>query len=104
MKDIRARSSTYGPQFQESLSDPTLRQWQSALDFFEEKCAYCSSPSQVLEHYLPLSLGGGTTIANCLPSCKRCNLRKRDKHPDHFTALFPTDNIRRIKEYWNSIM
>lgn len=77
----------------------TLKQWLSTLDHFSCRCAYCSGSYQGLEHYLPLTLGGLTTVANCLPSCNRCNIRKSDKHPDDFSHLFPKDNMSYIQAY-----
>lgn len=77
----------------------TLRQWVQAMRYFEGKCAYCNGPYQCLEHYVPLSLGGGSTADNCLPCCYRCNLRKKNLHPDDFAALFPAFNLERIRAY-----
>lgn len=40
----------------------TVPQWMATVNYFHEKCAYCQSrPSQAVEHFLPISLGGGTT-------------------------------------------
>jgi 5-methylcytosine-specific restriction endonuclease McrA len=77
----------------------TLKQWLATLDYFNRKCAYCLVPYKGLEHYIPITLGGGTTVDNCVPSCSRCNVRKRDKHPDQFACLFPADNMDRIRDY-----
>lgn len=56
-----------------------------------------------MEHFLPISLGGGTSAQNCLPTCKRCNVRKGKKHPDVFTPLFPADNMKRILAYFAEV-
>jgi 5-methylcytosine-specific restriction endonuclease McrA len=77
----------------------TLQQWLETLEYFGWKCAYCSSAFQSLEHYLPLSMDGGTTAQNCLPTCKSCNSRKHDLHPDAFGKLFPAENMARIRAY-----
>jgi 5-methylcytosine-specific restriction endonuclease McrA len=82
----------------------TLPQWQTAVEYFTYKCAYCGiKPYQVLEHYVPIIRSGGTTADNCLPACKTCNGRKGIKHPNEFEYLFPTANIARIKAYFASL-
>lgn len=82
----------------------TIKEWKSTLKYFGEKCAYCyKRPYECLEHYIPLSLQGGTTADNCFPSCYRCNTRKRDKHPNEFVSLFSAENVARIKDYRNSL-
>ena len=83
----------------------TLPQWQATITYFEYKCAYCHTQTyQVLEHYMPIKLSGGTSADNCIPSCKTCNTRKGNKHPDQFEHLFPTENIQRIKKYFASLV
>jgi 5-methylcytosine-specific restriction endonuclease McrA len=82
----------------------SLAQWINALIYFNFKCAYCGQTDfRDLEHYLPIELQGGTTVTNCVPSCRHCNNRKQDKHPTDFERLFPTDNITRIKAYFASL-
>jgi len=54
----------------------TAEQWRRTLDLFEGKCAYCEFPAQCLDHYIPIRFGGGTTWANCVPSCLGCNSSK----------------------------
>lgn len=85
------------------LATLTLRQWTDAVQYFNHKCAYCDRPYEVLEHYISLSFGGGTTADNCVPSCKTCNGRKGNKRPNKFEPLFPTANIARIKAYFASL-
>jgi len=81
----------------------TIKQWVDTLDHFNWSCAYCFGDFHGMEHYLPLSLGGGTTAKNCLPSCNRCNNRKKDNHPNKFVRLFPAENIARIQQYFASL-
>lgn len=60
----------------------TLDQWLTTLDYHKGLCAYCLvEPYEALEHYIPIELGGGTTAANCVPSCKSCNSAKGARHP-----------------------
>lgn len=62
----------------------TLGQWISTLKRYNHQCAYCTTgPYEVLEHYIPISAGGGTTQENCVPSCRSCNNHKRNEHPEN---------------------
>lgn len=79
-----------------------IKQWLFTLETFAYSCAYCQGTYKHLEHYIPLP-HGGTTRANCLPSCERCNHIKKDKSPEQFEHLFPSANIQRIKEYQAAI-
>lgn len=81
----------------------TIRQWAKTVWHFNKQCAYCQGKHEVLEHYIPLELGGGTTIDNCVPACKRCNLKKNRTHPDQLDGMFPVENLARICEYLASI-
>lgn len=80
----------------------TLKQWLTTLDYFKWTCAYCKGPFKGLEHYIPLSIGGGTSADNCVPSCTKCNTAKKDKAPLEFYSLFPTENLSRISKYLES--
>lgn len=82
----------------------TVAAWTATVHHFNGKCAYCNKRKyQVLEHYKPISLLGGTVNDNCLPACNRCNGTKGDLHPDDFEPLFPSENIARIKAYFASL-
>jgi 5-methylcytosine-specific restriction endonuclease McrA len=60
----------------------TLEEWISTLDHFHWKCAYCQTGEYALiEHFIPLSHGKGTTQDNCVPACTRCNVTKQAWHP-----------------------
>ncbi len=77
----------------------TLEQWNETKEHFYQRCAYClSSPLECLEHFVPLTLGGGTTQWNCVPACKTCNLKKRNYHPA-LVKLIPEEDIERVREY-----
>lgn len=41
-------------------------------------CIYCSAPCEVIDHVLPLILGGTNYEGNLAPACCRCNLSKSD--------------------------
>jgi 5-methylcytosine-specific restriction endonuclease McrA len=75
----------------------TLKQWLAALEYFEYKCAYCLAPHVNMEHYMPVSLGGGTTASNCIPACSTCNAQKYSRHPGDLEDIFPADNLAHIR-------
>lgn len=71
----------------------TLEQWIATLKFYQGRCAYCRvGPYEAIEHFIPLTLGGGTTADNCVPACKTCNSSKGVRHPDSIgeTSRAPT--------------
>ncbi|HET9109939.1 MAG TPA: HNH endonuclease, partial [Ktedonobacterales bacterium] len=59
----------------------TTLEWLQTLIDFGGRCAYCSGPFDDLEHFLPISRGGGTTAQNCVPACRYCNGSK--DHPQN---------------------
>jgi len=79
----------------------TPKEWIATLAYFGGKCAYCMHrPIQVLEHFLPIALGGGTTADNCVPACHRCNIKKRGIHPDKLSPNdFSTEILEHIRQY-----
>jgi 5-methylcytosine-specific restriction endonuclease McrA len=63
----------------------TLGQWITTLKRHQHFCAYCQTgPYEVIEHYIPIKEGGGTTEENCIPSCRSCNSKKQGDHPEGF--------------------
>jgi len=65
-----------------TLATLTLAEWAQTLQDFHGRCGYCQEhPYEVLEHFIPITHGGGTTADNCLPACNACNLSKHDYHP-----------------------
>ncbi len=81
----------------------TFKQWIGTLHTFGWKCAYCPDDFECIEHFLPISLKGGTSVDNCLPSCGSCNARKNDRHPDDLDRIFPAANLQRIRDYLASV-
>lgn len=60
----------------------TVDEWLETLEYFEWKCAYCRDGDYIiLEHFIPLSMDGGTTQGNCVPACNSCNGVKQTYHP-----------------------
>ncbi len=81
----------------------TVKQWGDALRHFKGKCAYGEHAYEVLEHYLPLTKGGGTTADNCIPSCSICNVKKGDRHPDQLDRFFPPEKLACVREYLSQL-
>jgi 5-methylcytosine-specific restriction endonuclease McrA len=55
----------------------TLDEWLSIIAMYNGLCSYCKKrPYEVLEHKIPIELGGGTTAENCVPACTSCNIAK----------------------------
>ena len=70
---MHVRRSTFGSFTQE--------QWQEALAYFDNKCAYCGSAGKLtVEHIVPVSTFGTSFIHiyNIIPACPHCNSSKRD--------------------------
>ena len=61
------------------VADFTNADWEFMKYIFHYSCAYCGKrlPKNLTrDHVQPLSRGGSHTIANIVPACKRCNLKK----------------------------
>jgi 5-methylcytosine-specific restriction endonuclease McrA len=79
--------------------DLTLEAWAVTLRHFCWRCAYCGGPFESLDHFVPVHLGGGTGIGNCVPACLVCNQqRKGGQRPDEITEL-PHDVLEQIARY-----
>lgn len=74
----------------DGIATLTLVEWESILDHFYWRCAYCPSPYAELEHIVPLSGGGGTTARNCVPACHDCNQRKSSRSIEELRFCDPT--------------
>jgi len=79
----------------------TFDQWQQTLKDFDNKCAYClTGDYEVLEHFIPLIFGGGTTACNCVPTCSSCNGIKSDQHPTMISPLSRiAEALQRVQKY-----
>jgi 5-methylcytosine-specific restriction endonuclease McrA len=71
--------------------DLTVEQWKSILGQSQGKCYYCSKyvgvMSLVIEHRIPISRGGDTTMENVTAACKGCNWDKCSKTEEEYRAL-----------------
>lgn len=65
-----------------------VEDWENLLRKHKGCCAYCGEKAALVEadHRIPLSRGGRNVIGNILPSCRRCNRRKRTKTENEFRA------------------
>lgn len=57
---------------------------QAVLDRDDYICRYCGRRSQTMEvdHVIPVSQGGTSTLDNLVTSCRDCNRRKADRTPE----------------------
>lgn len=95
VREQRSRAGRIG-----QAASLTFEEWVETLVYFGGKCAFFSDhPYEVLEHFIPVSYGGGTTAFNCIPACRRCNATKNDRLPVdlHETRLGAT--LPRIQAY-----
>lgn len=55
------------------------QEFQSKIEFFKYKCAYCGKSGETLtmDHFVPLSKGGMDAIHNLIPACQSCNSSKK---------------------------
>lgn len=76
----------------------TLSEWLDIITDFNGKCAYCGQCNfEVLEHFISIKIGGGSTSANCIPSCASCNVRKMQNRV--MDIPFPIEWLNRVANY-----
>lgn len=69
------------------------------LTYFSLRCAFCqTAPYAVLEHVIPVILGGSSNCYNCVPACERCNAAKQDRLPSEVPELDQT-RLQEIQQY-----
>jgi len=75
-QNIRARE--YG-----CTADLTAQQWIDILNKSEGFCCYCNrfvgKEKLCLDHLIPVTKGGGTTLQNVVAACSPCNREKSDQ-------------------------
>ena len=55
------------------------KNWRESLHKITmNKCIYCGSNSESIDHLYPRSKGGETITSNCVPCCLSCNGKKSD--------------------------
>jgi len=84
----------------------TEDQWQAALEFFDNRCAYCGVSGVTLaqEHVVSLTAGGGYVVDNIVPACERCNSSKNNMPLDKWAtgrglAFMRDDAVERVRAY-----
>ena len=56
------------------------RRWRQSLhEVTQGRCFYCGDRSESIDHVHPLSRGGLSVTANCVPACLACNGQKGDE-------------------------
>lgn len=73
----------------------TLEQWLELLRFHNFRCVYCgvllTKKNRSMDHKIPLVRGGNNEIANLVPACFTCNVRKNRMTYDEF-IVYLTDS------------
>jgi 5-methylcytosine-specific restriction endonuclease McrA len=84
-KRIRAMEKNY-----------TAEDWQRALAYFDNKCAYCGIDGDLQqEHFVPVRDGGNYTPDNIIPACGPCNAEKQGRDPFKWLVV----DKRKLREY-----
>lgn len=73
VRNVRLRDGQRG--------DLTADSWQTIIDYFDARCAYCDAPLEEItqDHILPISKGGVHGYDNVVPACRSCNARKGNR-------------------------
>lgn len=77
-----------------------LRQLWADHDIDPRACVYCGSRSrQVVDHFLPVHLGGASKAINLLPACWDCNAAKAAKEPWAWMMASCPERIPHVMDY-----
>lgn len=72
--------------------------WKEILTYFDNCCAFCGSSKNIsVDHFIPISKGGGNGKDNIIPLCRSCNSRKRDFNPFEIMKKYNVDKQKEIK-------
>jgi 5-methylcytosine-specific restriction endonuclease McrA len=63
------------------LEEFSQAQLDHRIALLGSRCLYCSGPFQHLDHLVPVACGGRHALWNLVPSCRACNLSKKDSDP-----------------------
>src|SRR6185369_12384992 len=78
----------------------SFEQKQTVYRKYGRKCFYCGQVENgdtiTIDHIIPVSQGGTHFLDNCVPSCRKCNLSKKDLYTDEWLAIL---KIRRNKMF-----
>lgn len=66
-------------------------------DLFGNRCFKCRSPGPlVMDHHVPIILGGRLVPGNIVALCRDCNSRKGDRPPE---AFYTADELERLRPF-----
>jgi len=87
----------------ESEISYTTDDWLNALEFFDNRCAYCGNSGKMTkDHVVPLSKGGKLEFGNVVPCCQSCNSRKKDRDLSFWyeqDASYDKEREAKLKQY-----
>lgn len=67
------------------------------LASFGNRCFKCGIRDElVIDHHIPLALGGHTVEGNLVSLCKRCNNKKLDQPPEYYYTRQELDILMKI--------
>ena len=80
----------------EAKGNFTAKEWLALVAAYDCRCAYCGAEGGALhaDHRIPLSRGGSNDIANILPACPSCNLRKASTSEREFRVRLANERLR----------
>ena len=87
----KIRASKYARKRNAAPIPPWWREEQ-----ISQGCAYCDASANTLDHVVPLALGGTTEPGNLVPSCGRCNSKKKHSNPLPWLEKMREDFLERI--------
>lgn len=65
-----------------------LEDWQALVEFTGDYCPACGKRRKLeLDHVVPVSKGGSSSLTNIQPLCRRCNASKGDETIDYRTPM-----------------
>lgn len=83
----------------------SLEDWNKALTYFGDACAYCGSEEKLeQEHVIPISKDGYYNKQNIIPACKACNSSKKDRYIEewyHRQDFYNENRLKKIYEWTN---
>lgn len=83
----------------------TVKEWMAIVKLSDKKCIYCrSSEKLVVDHFIPISKGGGHLKINIVPACNVCNSSKWNRLPkDWIKKKFDLKTYRRVLRFIEEI-
>ena len=73
------------------------------INKFGKSCFYCGSDASTLDHIIPHSKGGGSTIDNLIPACRACNCSKGHRRLDEFLNNEALQKFKTKHQYFLSL-